>query len=99
MLAIKISPKLPVLIFLTLALSGCAAHYTVESIQYPYGFFSGLWHGMIASLTIMVNIISWLLSFFGVDFFRDVQIIGRPNTGFFYYVGFGMGWLWIPIFR
>jgi len=81
------------------ALSGCAAHYTSESIQNPYGFFSGLWHGMIATLTITVNVISWILSFVGIEFFNDVQIIGRPNSGFFYYVGFAFGWLWIPLFR
>lgn len=85
--------------FVLASISGCAAHYSSAAIQDPYGFFGGLWHGMIATLTITVNIISWLLSLVGISFFSDVQIIGRPNTGFFYYVGFVLGWFWIPLFR
>ena len=80
-----------------LVLTGCATHYSPETINDPYGFFSGVWHGAIAALTITVNIISWLLSFIGVDFFRDVQIIGRPNTGFFYFLGFFIGMFWLRL--
>jgi hypothetical protein len=75
----------------TALLSACATHGRPETYAEPFGFFSGIWHGLIAGITITVNIISWFLHLFGVDFLRDVQIIGRPNTGFGYYVGFIMG--------
>jgi hypothetical protein len=82
-------------VFTALVLTGCAAHYSAEAIDDPYGFFSGVWHGAIAALTITVNIISWLLALVGIDFLRDIQIIGRPNTGFFYYFGFVIGIVWL----
>ena len=63
-----------------LALSACAHHYTAESIIDPYGFFSGIWHGIVCPISI--------LGYFFVD---GVYIIGEPNTGFFYYLGFVMG--------
>jgi len=85
-------------IFVLLFLASCASHYAPETIADPYGFFSGLWHGAISGLTITVNVISWLLSLVGINFFQDVQIIGRPNTGFFYYCGFFIGFLWLSIF-
>jgi hypothetical protein len=51
-----------------------------EEIGDPYGFFSGLWHGYII-----------VFSFFGWLFVDGVFIIGQPNTGLFYYIGFGLG--------
>lgn len=78
-------------ICLMLAVSGCAQHYTGVTADDPYGFFSGIWHGVIAPLTILVNILSWFLSLFDISFLQSIQIIGRPNTGFFYWVGFVMG--------
>ena len=84
-------------IFAVLLLTSCASHYAPETINDPFGFFSGLWHGAIAGLTITVNVISWLLSQVGISFLQDVQIIGRPNTGFFYYTGFVLGFSWLKI--
>jgi hypothetical protein len=84
-------------ILFLLVLSGCAAHYTPEAIEDPYGLFSGIWHGAIAGITITVNILSWLLSLVGISFLNDIQIIGRPNTGFFYYAGFAAGFLWLKL--
>jgi len=86
-------------VFVILVLGGCASHYSLETIADPYGFFSGLWHGAIATLTIAVNIISWILSLAGISFLQDIQIIGRPNTGFFYYTGFAIGFFWLSLFR
>jgi len=75
-----------------LLLSGCANHYTPEAYSDPYGFFSGIWHGFIFPYALFANIISWFLSLFGIEFLADIQIIGRPNTGFFfYYIGFLLG--------
>lgn len=80
------------LIVTLLLLSGCAKHYTVEAYSDPYGFFSGIWHGFIFPYALVANIVSWILSLFGISFLADVQIVGRPNTGFFfYYIGFFLG--------
>ena len=85
-------------IFLLMVLVGCASHYSPKNIADPYGFFSGIWHGAIAILTITVNIISWVLSLVDISFLQDIQIIGRPNTGLFYYIGFAIGFFWLSLF-
>lgn len=72
-------------------LSGCAAHYTSEAVQDPYGFWSGLWHGMIFPIALLANFLSWVLSLVGFSFLESIEIIGRPNTGFWYYTGFVLG--------
>ena len=80
------------LVITLLVLSGCAQHYTPEAYSDPYGFFSGIWHGFIFLFALIANIASWCLSLLGVEFLADIQIIGRPNTGFFfYYIGFLVG--------
>ena len=72
--------------------SGCAHHYTDATFSDPYGFFSGIWHGLIFPYALAVNLLSWLLSIFGISFLESIEIIGRPNTGFFfYYIGFICG--------
>jgi hypothetical protein len=84
------------IIFFSLILfTGCAKHYASESTDDPYGVFSGIWHGVIAPLTITVNLLSWLLSIINISFLEGIQIIGRPNTGLFYYLGFFVGFLFI----
>jgi hypothetical protein len=62
----------------TVSVSGCAHHYV--GVYEPYGFFSGFWHGLIFEFSLI-----------GYLFFDSVYIIGKPNTGFFYYVGFALG--------
>ena len=79
------------MVLLVVTIGGCAHHYTHEAYSDPYGFFSVIWHGMIFPVTLLVNILSWLLSLLGVSFLSDIQIIGQPNTGFFYYTGFIFG--------
>ena len=75
-----------------LLLSSCAKHYTFEAYSDPYGFVSGIWHGLIFPYALVINMVSWALSLFSIGFLTDVQIIGRPNTGlFFYYIGFFLG--------
>lgn len=71
--------------------SGCATHYSADAVQDPYGFFSGIWHGIVFPFALFTNIISWLLGLVEVSFFDSIQIIGRPNTGLWYYVGFALG--------
>ena len=89
----KIEKRLIISIFLMVMIAGCASHHSPEVYADPYGFFSGLWHGFISPLTILVNIVSWMLSLIGISFFSDIQIIGRPNTSFFYYFGFFIGFI------
>lgn len=79
-----------VLVVVTTA-SGCATHYSPESVNDHYGFFSGIWHGMISPYALLTNLVSWLAGVFGFSFLDSIQIIGRPNTGFWYYVGFALG--------
>lgn len=76
---------------LLLSLAGCAHHYTREASADPYGFLSGLWHGFIVCCSVLGVFISWCAGLFGIDVLSSVQIIGRPNTGFWYYVGFAVG--------
>lgn len=72
--------------------AGCAAHYTPEAVRDPYGFFSGIWHGFIFPLAVLANLISWMLGLIGISFMESIEIIGRPNTGiFWYYIGFALG--------
>jgi len=79
--------KILILFLVLLSITSCAKHYAPNS-QDPYGFFSGIWHGIIFSISLIGCLISWILSLVGVEFLENVQIIGRPNTGFFYYFGF-----------
>lgn len=73
-------------------LAGCAHHYGEVTSHAPYGFFSGIWHGFVAPYALLANILSGFASLFGLSLFSSVEIIGRPNTGlFFYYVGFLFG--------
>lgn len=89
-MAILKRPRI-VLLVLFLTLSGCAAHYTADSVADPYGFFSGIWHGIVFPLALLANVVSWILGNFGISFLDSIQIIGRPNTGFWYYTGFVLG--------
>jgi len=80
-----------VLLCTLILLSGCATHYESETYSDPYGFFSGLWHGFIFVYSIIAVCVSWVLSHLGIEFLNSIEIIGRPNTGFFYYLGFVLG--------
>lgn len=73
------------------ALTGCARHYTADSVADPYGFWSGIWHGFVCPYAICANVVSWGLSVLGIEFMQSIEIVGRPNTGFGYYFGFFCG--------
>jgi hypothetical protein len=77
---LKYLKYLPWLVFISALLTGCAHHYAISEIGDPYGFFSGLWHGYI----IVFSFLGWL-------FVDDIFIVGQPNTGLFYYIGFFFG--------
>lgn len=60
---------------LILCLTSCTPEITTES---EYGFFGGLWHGVIMP-------ISSIGAIFGVN-----GLIASTNTGFTYYLGIGI---------
>ena len=80
------------MVLLTLFISGCAKHYSGGAThEDPYGIFSGWWHGFIFPISLCINVLSWVLGLIDISLFRNIEIIGQPNTGFFYYVGFIFG--------
>jgi hypothetical protein len=79
------------MVLVLLLLAACARHYTSSAVESSYGFFSGIWHGVIFPLSLLANLVSWFLSLFDIHVMESIQIIGRPNTGFFYYFGFVIG--------
>lgn len=68
-----------------------ATQYAPQRIDHPYGFFFGFWHGYICVFALIGKLLSWLASLAGISILDDVTVIGRPNTGFFYYFGFVLG--------
>lgn len=81
-----------VLAMITMAvLSGCATHWNIDHASNTYGFLSGLWHGFIFFFALIGMGLSWALHLVGVSFLTSVELIGRPNTGFWYYGGFAIG--------
>jgi len=69
---------LGLLLILTIA-SSCADQADVV-VSDPYGFFSGLWHGIIT-----------LFSFIGSLFSDDIAVYACNNTGGWYDLGFLIG--------
>lgn len=62
---------------LLLLVSSCATKFHDATIHDPYGFFSGFLHGAI-----------WLPALI-ISFFDEyVAVIGEPNTGLTYFLGF-----------
>ncbi len=64
------------LILTSVLFTGCMPNTTNYTVDSPAGFFSGIWHGWIAP-------ISLIMSFFG-----DGGIYAVNNTGFPYDLGF-----------
>ena len=87
----RLSHLVAVLLILSVLLTGCATHYTGDAVSDPYGFFSGMWYGVIFIFSLIANVISWSGSLAGISLFESIEIVGRPNTGFWYYVGFAIG--------
>ena len=78
---------------LLVVLAGCASHYSAQHYD-PYGFWSGIWHGIVAPFALIAMLVSWFASVLGFAMWTDVRVIGLPNTGWtFYYIGFVIGLL------
>ena len=74
-----------VMVALILFMSSCAGvtpieECVVEAAHGPYGFWSGLWHGIISPI-----------SFIGSLFFDHIAVYGVNNTGGWYDFGFLLG--------
>lgn len=72
------------LIFLVILVlfSSCAEVTNIEDCvtDEPYGFFSGLWHGVIAPISFILSV-----------FIDDIAMYGVNNTGGWYDFGFVLG--------
>lgn len=66
-----------IVVFIIFAFSGCFPGGTSYSAQEPAGFLSGVWHGWIAPVSLIVGL------------FKDGIRIYEPfNTGWWYDLGF-----------
>jgi hypothetical protein len=63
--------------WMTITLCGCFPGGSAYSSSEPAGFFSGVWHGWIAPVSLIVGI-----------FKSDVRIYEQINTGWWYDFGF-----------
>jgi hypothetical protein len=76
------SMKYLLIIILLCVLSGCADVENVEkcTIGHTYGFWGGLWHGLIAPI-----------SFIGSLFSNNIAVWANNNNGAWYSFGFLLG--------
>ena len=65
------------IILLALVLTGCAEPSVVQATTAPYGFWYGLWHGMIAPISFIASLFSDTIAVYGVN-----------NNGAWYDLGF-----------
>lgn len=70
------------LLGIVLLMSGCADVETIDNcvVDKPYGFFGGLWHGIVAPI-----------AFFGSLIFDSIAIYAVNNNGGWYDFGFVLG--------
>ena len=74
--ALKISAVVVPLLFLTAC--GFVGTEPISAWD-PPGFFSGVWHGLLAPWTLILRL------------FLDIKMYAVPNTGWFYDLGFLIG--------
>ena len=88
--------KIIILLFFSIfILSSFATHYVDATVNEPYGFFYGIWHGICAPFVLIGFILSWFLNFFDIIIFENIKFIGKPNTGTSYIIGYVIGLLGI----
>lgn len=76
------------LCLLVLCLGGCAEHHAGGD---AYGFFSGIWHGLILPYALFAKLLGWVAALFDYKLFQSVELVGRPNSGLMYYFGMLIG--------
>ena len=79
------------IVVFSLLLAGCAKYSSIASGVEPYGFFSGLLHGILFPIEIAALIISFVSFAFNIPVLTDASLIGYPNTGVSYYIGYFIG--------
>ena len=67
------------LVAMMLLLTACAPGDGANTAEHPAGFFSGVWHGWIAPVTLVISI-----------FNRHIHIYEVNNIGFWYDFGYYM---------
>ena len=74
--------QLTFLLLITFLFAACAEVTPIQEclVDEPYGFWSGLWHGIIAPF-----------SFIGSLFFDDIAFYAVNNNGGWYNFGFVLG--------
>lgn len=65
--------------FLMIALTGCVPGDGTNTEDKPAGFFSGIWHGWIAPVSLIYSI-----------FNKNINIYEAHNSGFWYDLGYYM---------
>jgi hypothetical protein len=73
------STRTAVCIVLSVSLASCASQPDTSSYTQVPGFFSGLWHGLVAPVAFVFAI------------FTDIRIYAFPNSGNWYDLGFLLG--------
>ena len=71
--------KILVFSLLLVFLSACVAGDGSATLSHPAGFFSGIWHGWIAPIALIIGF-----------FNREIRIYEVFNTGLWYDLGFYM---------
>ena len=79
------------LLLLLLVITGCAAQYQGISYNDQYGFFGGLLHGLVAPIALLLKLFDWVTNIIGVNLMSEVYVVGKPNTGLTYWIGFILG--------
>jgi len=69
-----------ILILITILISGCAAGSSQFTVDSPAGFWTGLWHGVISFITLIIHI-----------FDDSIRVYETANTGGWYDFGFLIG--------
>lgn len=67
------------LLLMLMLLTACAPGDGANTPEHPAGFFSGIWHGWIAPVTLVISL-----------FNRNITIYEVNNIGFWYNFGYYM---------
>ena len=67
------------LVILVALLASCAPGDGANTPEHPAGFFSGIWHGWIAPVTLVISLFS-----------KNIGIYEVNNVGFWYNLGYYM---------
>jgi len=76
-MVIKIVTFVIIIIILLIFLNGCAPGSGTNTPENPAGFFTGVWHGWIAPVSLIWGI-----------FNKSIRVYEPINTGWFYDFGF-----------